>query len=46
VWAYDGRTAGQVTVNSAVPFTLSLTKGNLVGARLDAWAASAGRFAG
>ena len=41
MWAYDGRTAWQVTVNSAVPFTLPLTKGNLAGARLDAMVALA-----
>jgi hypothetical protein len=39
VWAYDGRNGWQVTVNSAVPFTLPLTKGNLEGARLDAMVA-------
>ncbi len=41
VWAYDGRNGWQVTVNSAVPFTLPLTKGNLEGARLDAMVALA-----
>ena len=41
VWAYDGRNGWQVTVNSAVPFTLPLTKGNLAGAQLDAMVALA-----
>ena len=41
IWAYDGRNGWQVTVNSAVPFTLPLTKGNLEGARLDAMVALA-----
>jgi hypothetical protein len=41
VWAYDGRTAWQATVNSAVPFTVPLTGGNLAGARLDALVALA-----
>jgi len=41
VWAYDGRNGWQVTVNSAVPFTLPLTKGNLEGARVDAMVALA-----
>ena len=41
IWAYDGRSAWQVTVNAAVPFTLPLAKGNLAGARLDAMVALA-----
>ena len=41
IWAFDGRSAWQVTVNSAVPFTLPLTNGNLTGARLDAMVALA-----
>ena len=41
VWAYDGRNGWQVTVNSAVPFTVPLTSGNLAGARLDAMVALA-----
>jgi photosynthetic reaction center cytochrome c subunit len=41
IWAYDGRNGWQVTVNSAVPFTLPLTKGNLEGVRLDAMVALA-----
>jgi len=41
VWAYDGRNGWQVTVNSAVPFAVPLTSGNLVGARLDAMVALA-----
>jgi hypothetical protein len=41
VWTYDGRSAWQATVNSAVPFTVPLTSGNLTGARLDAMVALA-----
>ena len=41
VWSYDGRNAWQVTVNSAVPFTVPLTRGNFAGARLDAMVALA-----
>jgi hypothetical protein len=41
VWAFDGRNAWAVTVNSAVPFTIPLTGGNLAGARLDAMVALA-----
>jgi Flp pilus assembly protein TadG len=41
VWAFDGRNAWQVTVNTAVPFTVPLTSGNLAGARIDAMVALA-----
>ncbi len=41
VWAFDGLNAWQVTVNSAVPFTVPLTSGNLAGARIDAMVALA-----
>ena len=41
VWTYDGRNAWRVTVNSAVPFTLPLTKGNLAEMQLEATVALA-----
>jgi hypothetical protein len=41
VWTFDGRTAWQATVNSAIPFTVPLSRGNLAGARLDAMLALA-----
>jgi hypothetical protein len=36
VWAYDGQNAWEVSINAALPSTISLTKGNLEGARLEA----------
>jgi cytochrome c553 len=36
VWAYDGRSGWEVSINAALPSAIPLTKGNLEGARLDA----------
>jgi hypothetical protein len=41
VWTFDGRNAWYFAVNSAVPFTLTLTGGNLAGARVEALVAVA-----
>ena len=41
VWTFDGRNGWRVTVNSAVPFTLPLTRGNLTDLRLEAMVALA-----
>lgn len=41
VWTFDGRNGWYFSVNSAVPFTLTLTGGNLAGARLEALVAVA-----
>lgn len=41
VWTFDGRNAWYFGVNSAVPFTLTLSGGNLLGARVEALAAVA-----
>ena len=41
VWTFDSRNGWQATVDSAVPFTVPLTGGNLAGARLDAMVALA-----
>lgn len=41
VWTFDGHNAWYFAVNSAVPFTLNLTGGNAVGARLEALVALA-----
>jgi hypothetical protein len=41
VWTFDGRNAWYFAVNSAVPFTLTLSGGNLAGARLEALVALA-----
>jgi hypothetical protein len=41
VWTYDGQNAWEVSVNSALPSTIPLTKGNFEGARLEAMVALA-----
>lgn len=41
IWTFDGRNGWRVTVNSAVPFTLPLTRGNLTDVRLEAMVALA-----
>ena len=41
IWVYDGRSAWEVSINSALPSAIPLTKGNLDGAQLDATVALA-----
>ena len=36
VWSYDGSNAWEISINAALPTAISLTKGNLQGARIDA----------
>jgi hypothetical protein len=36
IWTFDGQNAWEVSVNSALPTAIPLTKGNLEGARLEA----------
>lgn len=36
IWAYDGQSAWEVSIDAALPSAIPLTKGNLEGAKLDA----------